>query len=104
MASKKNSEEDQKEKSSEGSYVLPRNLEIADIDKAYQDVVKFIGNSYEKFVLDAGEVALIDTAGVQFLLQLVRSLKATGCELSWTNDSIQVYQMAAELGVNDELE
>lgn len=88
----------------EGSYVLPRNLEIAGIAKVYKEVLKFSKNTYKKFVLDAGEVALIDTAGIQFLVQLLMTLRATGCEVSWENDSIQIYQMAAELGLAEQLE
>lgn len=88
----------------EGSYVLPRNLEIAGIEKVYKEVLKLTKNTYKKFVLDAGEVALIDTAGIQFLVQLLTTLKSTGCEVGWENDSIQIYQMAAELGLADQLE
>lgn len=95
---------EQNNKVTEGTFILPRNLEIAEISKVYQDSFEFTENCYEKFVLDAGEVALVDTSGVQFLLQLVRHFKSTGCELSWANDSIQIYQMAAELGVAEELE
>lgn len=91
-------------KVTEETYILPRNLEIAEISKVYRESQEFIGNSYDKFELDAGEVALIDTAGIQFLIQFVRSIKATGCELTWANDSIQIYQMADELGVADEFE
>lgn len=98
MATGKNS------KKLEGSYVLPGNLEIAGLEKVYQDVLKFTGNTYRKFVLDAGQVALIDTAGIQFLVQLLTVLRSTGCEVSWKNYSIQIYQMAAELGMADQLE
>lgn len=88
----------------EGSYVLPRSLEIAGIEDVYQQVLKFSKNTYKKFVLDAGEVALVDTAGIQLIVQFLRTLRSSGCEVSWINDSIQIYQMAAELGLADELE
>ncbi len=93
-----------KTKELEGSYVLPRSLEIADIGKVYQEVLKMTANTYKKFVVDAGEVALIDTAGIQLIVQLLMVLRSTGCEVSWINDSVQIYQMAAELGVADQLE
>ena len=93
-----------KTKELEGSYVLPRSLEIADIGKVYKDVLKFTKNTYKKFVLDAGEVTLIDATGIQLIVQLVRGLRSTGCEVCWINDSVQIYQMAAELGVADQLE
>ncbi len=93
-----------KTKELEGSYVLPRSLEIADIGNAYKDVLKFTKNTYKKFVLDAGEVALIDATGIQLIVQLVKGLRSTGCEVCWINDSVQIYQMAAELGVADQLE
>lgn len=88
----------------EGKYVLPRSLEIAGIQKVYKEVLKLTKTTYKKFVLDAGEVALIDTAGIQFLVQLVTTLRSTDCEVCWENDSIQIYQMAAELGLEEQLE
>lgn len=88
----------------EGSYVLPRSLEIAGIQKIYKEVLELTETTYKKFVLDAGEVALIDTAGIQFIVQLIATLKSTNCEVSWANDSIQIYQMAAELGLEEQLE
>ena len=88
----------------EGSYVLPRDMEIAGISKVYQEMLEFTQNTYKKFVLDAGEVALVDTAGVQLIVQFLTVLRSKGCEISWTNDSIQIYQMAAELGVAEQLE
>ena len=93
-----------KTKDLEGSYVLPRSLEISDIGNVYQEVLKITENTYKKFVLDAGEVALIDTTGIQLLIQLLISLRSTDCEICWINDSIQIYQMAAELGLADQLE
>lgn len=93
-----------KTKTVEGNYILPRNMEIAGISNVYKEVLKFTEKSYDKFVLDAGEVALIDTAGIQLLIQLITAFRSTGCEVSWINDSIQIYQMAAELGVADRLD
>jgi len=98
MATKKHNDE------LEGSYVLPRSLEISGMTKVYQEVLKLTEKTYKKFVLDAGEVALVDTAGIQFIVQLLLTLRSTGCEVSWENDSIQIYQMAAELGVDQQLE
>ncbi len=98
MARKKASED------LEGSYVLPRNLEIAGIETVYRKMRTFTGKSYKKFVLDASEVALIDTAGIQLIVQLLMTLRSAGCEVSWVNDSIQIYQMANELGIADQLE
>lgn len=87
-----------------GCYVLPRNLEIGEIQEAYEGVREAMGQSHSKFVLDAGEVALIDTAGVQFIIQLVTALRSKNCEVSWINDSVQIYQIAAELGIADRLD
>lgn len=87
-----------------GSYVLPRNLEIGEIQEAYEGAREVLGKAYKTFVIDAGEAALIDTAGVQFLVQLVAALKSKGCEVSWVNDSVQIYQMAAELGLSEGLD
>jgi anti-anti-sigma regulatory factor len=103
----KKADKDVAEKDSEvleGRYVLPRKMEIAEIGNVYKDVQKFSGEAHKKCVLDAGEVALIDTAGIQLIVQLLTTLKSEGCEVSWENDSIQIYQMAAELGLAEQLE
>ncbi len=91
-------------KSQEGSLVLPRHMEIADIDEFKKEALKHTRKKYSKFVLDAGEVALIDTAGVQFLVWFLNLMKAKDCEISWTNDSVQIYQMAAELGLAEQID
>jgi len=88
----------------EGRYELPRNMEITEIGIVYKDVQEFLSKAYKKCVLDAGNVALIDSAGIQFIVQLLQTLKTNGCEVGWENDSIQIYQMAAELGLADHLE
>ncbi len=88
----------------EKTYMIPRNLEISDITKVYQEALKFVSETYNKVVLDAGDVALIDTAGVQFLVQFVTKLRSSGCEVLWINDSVQIYQMAEELGMAEILD
>lgn len=90
--------------SEKGVFVLPRNLEISGITEVYRSAEEFIATEPNEVTLDAGLVALVDTAGVQFVIQFLRAVKARGNALKWINDSIQIYQMAAEVGLADELE
>jgi anti-anti-sigma regulatory factor len=88
----------------EGSYVLPRVLEIEEIESVYRDLAKFARSSYSKFTLDAGQVALIDAAGMQLIVQFLIFMRGKDCVVDWVNDSIQIYQAALELGLDDQLE
>lgn len=88
----------------EESYELPRVLEIAEIESVYKELKKFTRKSYSKFTLDAGKVALIDAAGMQLIVQFLFFLRNKGTKVEWVNDSVQIYQIAAELGLDDCLE
>lgn len=91
-------------KTQEERYELPRVLEIAEIDSVYKELKKFARKSYSKFTLDAGKVALIDAAGMQLIVQFLFFLRDKGTEVEWVNDSVQIYQIAAELGLDEYLE
>jgi hypothetical protein len=47
---------------------------------------------------------LIDAAGMQLIVQFLLFMRAKDCRVEWINDSIQIYQIAAELGLENELE
>lgn len=88
----------------EAVYALPRVMEIAEVEKIYQDILRFTQKTYKKFTIDAGEVALIDAAGMQLIIQFLLFLRSTGCQVDWINDSVQIFQIAAELGLDGQLE
>lgn len=93
-----------KKQPQEETYVLPRVLEIAEITPVHKELVKFARKSYSKFTLDAGEVALIDAAGIQLIVQFLLFMRAKDCQVEWINDSVQIYQIAAELGLDEQLD
>jgi anti-anti-sigma regulatory factor len=93
-----------KKQPQEETYVLPRVLEIAELDSVYKELAKFARKTYSKFTLDAGQVALIDAAGMQLIVQFLLFMRARDCQVEWINDSIQIYQIAAELGLENQLE
>ena len=88
----------------EETYVLPRVMEISEIESAFKDLLKFAKKNYSKFTLDAGEVALIDAAGIQLIVQFLHFMRAKDCQVEWINDSVQIYQIAAELGLEGRLD
>ena len=88
----------------EETYVLPRVMEISEIEVAYKEMLKFAKKSYSKFILDAGKVALIDAAGIQLIVQFLHHMRAKDCQVEWVNDSVQIYQIAAELGLEGQLD
>ncbi len=90
--------------SAEETYELPRVMEISEIESVYKELLKFAKKKYSKFTLDAGKVALIDAAGIQLIVQFLLFMRAKDCQVEWVNDSIQIYQMAAELGLEGQLD
>lgn len=88
----------------EETYELPRVLEISEIETAYKDLMKFAKKKYSKFTLDAGKVAMIDAAGIQLIVQFLLFMRAKDCQVEWVNDSVQIYQIAAELGLEGQLD
>lgn len=88
----------------EGTYELPRVMEIAHIEGAYDELLEFAKQGYGKFTLDAGKVALIDAAGVQLIVQFLLFMRSKECKVEWINDSVQIYQIAAELGLEAQLD
>lgn len=88
----------------EGVYELPRVMEISEIESAYKDLMKFARKKYSKFTLDAGKVALIDAAGIQLIVQFLHFMRGKDCQVEWVNDSVQIFQIAAELGLEGQLD
>lgn len=88
----------------EGVYELPRVMEISEIESAYKDLMKFARKKYSKFTLDAGKVALIDAAGIQLIVQFLLFMRGKECQVEWVNDSVQIFQIAAELGLEGQLD
>lgn len=88
----------------EETYELPRVMEISEIEAAYKDLMKFAKKKYSKFTLDAGKVAMIDAAGIQLIVQFLLFMRSKDCQVEWINDSVQIYQIAAELGLEGQLD
>ena len=82
---------------------LPARLEISSLGALNKKMRTHYNARRTELVLDGGEVTVIDSAGVQLLVGFVTAMNARGCKLSWENYSVQVYQMASELGLADSL-
>jgi ABC-type transporter Mla MlaB component len=84
-------------------YVLPGNMEIAALAPVHADLVAMEASNDGPFVLDGGQLSVIDTAGLQLLISFVSAVKSSGKKVSWDNYSVQAYQLANELGVVEQL-
>lgn len=95
----------QKSRSTENGrkIVLPGNMEIGSLDEIYQQMSRIASRKRKQFTIDGGEVAIIDSAGIQLLIAFIQALVNKGCEVAWENYSVQIYQLADELGVADQL-
>ena len=83
--------------------VLPARMELASLDEAHQLLQGKYPPLSNKYILDGGLLSVIDSAGIQMLISFIRSMTAKGCTVEWDNYSVQVYQLASELGVTSQL-
>ena len=83
--------------------LLPARMELASLDEAHQLLQSKYPPLSNKYILDGGLLSVIDSAGVQMLISFIRSMTAKGCKVEWDNYSVQVYQLASELGVTSQL-
>jgi anti-anti-sigma regulatory factor len=83
--------------------MLPARMLINDLENFCKDLKKIHASKKNRVVLDTGELSLIDSAGVQLLVAFVRSFTAKGGAVEWENYSVQLYQMADELGLAGQL-
>ena len=83
--------------------VLPAHLLINNLDSLHAELCKLLKGKKQQLVVDGGEIALADSAGVQLLVAFFRSFLAGGGKVEWENYSVQLYQMADELGMAGQL-
>jgi ABC-type transporter Mla MlaB component len=92
-----------KPRSNAALYVLPAKLLLSNLEGLYSDLNKLLSSKKTQLKLDSGEVSLVDSAGVQLLVAFVRSFQAKGGQVEWDNYSVQLYQMADEMGLTTQL-
>jgi ABC-type transporter Mla MlaB component len=88
---------------SDDRILLPARMEMASLDEAHQLLQSKYPPLSNKYILDGGLLSVIDSAGIQMLISFIRSMTAKGCKVEWDNYSVQVYQLASELGVTSQL-
>jgi len=82
---------------------LPPRLEISSLAPLHGKMTTLLKGKSKLIVLDGAEVSVVDSAGLQLLVAFVSTVKGQGFSLSWDNYSVQVYQMASEMGLADRL-
>ena len=82
---------------------LPARLQINNLDALYAELGKLLSSKKKHVVVDGGDLTMVDSAGVQLLVAFFRSFIAVGGMVTWENYSVQLYQMADELGISGQL-
>lgn len=90
-------------KSAPARIALPARLQINSLDGLHAELAKILKSKKQHIVVDGGEISLVDSAGVQLLVAFFRAFLATGGKVEWENYSVQLYQMADELGIAGQL-
>lgn len=82
---------------------LPARLQISNLGSVHAELCSLVAGKRRHVVFDAGEISLVDAAGVQLLVAFFRQFQAAGGKVEWENYSVQLYQMADELGISGQL-
>ncbi|HTR00439.1 MAG TPA: STAS domain-containing protein [Candidatus Acidoferrum sp.] len=82
---------------------LPARLQINSLDGLHAELCKLLKSKKQHVVVDGGDISLVDSAGVQMLVAFFRHFLAGGGKVEWENYSVQLYQMADELGIAGQL-
>ncbi|MES2624478.1 MAG: STAS domain-containing protein [Pseudomonadota bacterium] len=88
---------------SDNRIVLPARMELASLEEAHHLLQSNYPPIHAKYILDGALLSVIDMAGIQMLISFISSMTAKGCKVEWDNYSVQMYQLASELGVTDQL-
>lgn len=83
--------------------LLPARMELASLDEAQQLLQSKYPPVQARYILDGALLSVIDMAGIQMLISFIRSVTERGTRIEWDNYSVQVYQLASELGVTSQL-
>ena len=83
--------------------LLPARMELSCLDEAHQLLQSKYPPVHAKYIIDGALLNVIDMAGIQMLISFIRSVTAKGSKVEWDNYSVQVYQLASELGVTSQL-
>ncbi len=82
---------------------LTGKLHISDVEKL-SNALKEILDSEQNIKLDITEVTDADTASLQVLCALQKSLSFTGNRIGWIGESEALNNIASQLGVEDYLD
>lgn len=86
-----------------GSMRLPENLTIMDVADWYPQFVAAASESSTTLTLDASALTRLDSAGVQLLLALAKSLSLQGEHIQWSEVSDTLLSVARSLGATEPL-
>ena len=89
--------------SSDNRILLPARMEMSSLDEAHELLQNNYPPVHARYILDGALMNVIDMAGIQMLISFIRSMTAKGCKVEWDNYSVQMYQLASELGVTSQL-
>ena len=82
------------------AFILPAQLIINDVESLHQQLTEVM-TSGDKVVLDISQVVKADTAGLQLLCVIQKSLIAIGHEISFEGTSEPLRTSARIIGVSD---
>jgi ABC-type transporter Mla MlaB component len=83
--------------------LLPATLEMNSLEESFRLLRACFPPACNKYVLDGANIAAVDAAGIQLLVNFVGSLQRQGCQVEWDNYPLPAYQLANELGLVDQL-
>jgi ABC-type transporter Mla MlaB component len=82
------------------AFILPTQLIINDVESLHQQLTELMASG-DNVELDVSEVIKADTAGLQLLCVVQKSLIAIGQQIAWKGNSQPLKTTAKIVGVSD---
>jgi anti-anti-sigma regulatory factor len=84
--------------------IFDQRTDITSVKNIHESVLPLLTRGFEAWSLDGTQVDKVDTAGLQLLLSLTRTLRARGISWRWSACSAAMFRAAGLLGLTQELE
>ncbi len=79
---------------------LPNELTIAQVDSYKSQILPQI-DDLDVITIDDGDLARIDTIGVQFMIAVVTYINDQGKQIQWKSNSSVLKESVTKLGINE---
>ena len=83
---------------------LPHTLSISDAAAMRDALLSIVDTRPTRVIVDLDQVAVVDTASLQLLASLMKTVTENGGQVQWENLSVALYMAACQLNLEEYLQ